>query len=48
MSGVDALIRETKQWVRRHREHGRRIEALAAAIRLRALMDAKAAMEAKK
>lgn len=46
---IDSLIRDAEEWLRFHKRRGShgRIEALAAQIRLRALRDAKAAMEAK-
>lgn len=47
MIAIDRLITETKEWHRYHRSRGRlgMLEAAAAAIRLHALEDAKAAVE---
>lgn len=48
MDKLNTLIAETKEWHRYHKSRGRlgAIEALGTVIRLRALEDAKAALEA--
>lgn len=40
MSAIREMIAETKRWLAEHKAAGRRIEAAACAIRLRALEDA--------
>lgn len=47
MSEIQALIDEAVGWQKLHREAGRRIEAAAAAIRVKALQDALAAITPK-
>lgn len=44
MAELDRLIAEAEAWRVLHHNAGRKIEACAAAIRLRALKDAKAAI----
>lgn len=44
MSGIDKLIAQTREWIRKHKEAGREIDEAAAWIRLKALHDAKRAL----
>ncbi len=46
MAKLDALIEDTWAWYEQHKGKGRKIEMLACKIRLKALLDAKMALEA--